>query len=92
MSPAVLSWNAETDASRQPRISAALGQPGVAAATALDGFIRGLGMPRRLSEVGVSENQLPLIAEYTLKDIWGRTNPRTISSAADVMAILARAL
>lgn len=92
MSPAVLAWNAEHDASRQGRISAALGHPGCAAATALDGFIRSLGMPRRLADVGVGPAQLQQIAAYTLEDIWGRTNPRPITSAADVLEILNRAL
>jgi len=92
MSPAVLAWNAELDASRQPRISACLGHPGEPASGVLDAFIRGLGMPRRLSDVGVRDNQLQLVAEYTLLDIWGRTNPRPISSADDVMQILRRAL
>ena len=91
MSPYVLAWNAEDDDSRQGRISACLGRPGVAAAEALDGFIRGLGMPRTLTEVGVRADQLDLVANLTLEDIWGRTNPRTITTAADVMQILRRA-
>lgn len=92
MSPYVLAWNAEHDASRQPRISLALGRPEMSASAALDEFIRGLGMPRTLSQVGVGEDKLPLIAEYTLKDIWGRTNPRPVKTAADVMEILRLAL
>ena len=92
MSPFVLAWNAEHDASRQARISACLGAPDRSASTALDAFIRGLAMPRSLREVNVSENQLPLVAEYTLLDIWGRTNPRPIATADDVMQILRRAL
>lgn len=91
MSPYVLAWNAEDDASRQGRISACLGRPDVSASGALDGFIRGLGMPRRLSEVGVGEDQLQLVAEHTLQDIWGLTNPRRIRTAEDVMQILKRA-
>ena len=90
MSPYVLRWNAEDEASRahQPRISACLGRPDVSASVALDDFIRNLGMPRHLSEVGVREDQLQAVADLTLKDIWGRTNPRTISTASDVMEIL----
>jgi alcohol dehydrogenase class IV len=91
MSPYVLGWNAEEDASRQARISDCLGAPGRPASDVLDAFIRGLGMPRRLSEVGVNEDQLSAVAERTLKDIWGRTNPRTIRTADDVMQILQRA-
>ena len=88
MSPYVLAWNAEHDDSRQARISDCLGRPGEPASVALDGFIRGLGMPRTLGEVGVGEDKLQLIAEYTLKDIWGRTNPRPVKTADDVMQIL----
>lgn len=91
MSPYVLAWNAEDDASRQGRISACLGDPAASASAALDRFITSLGMPRTLRAVGVSENQLQLVADYTLKDIWGRTNPRPIAKAADVMEILRRA-
>jgi alcohol dehydrogenase class IV len=92
MSPYVLAWNAQDDDSRQGRISACLGRPGAAAAEALDAFITGLGMPRRLSAVGVAEDQLDLVANMTLLDIWGRTNPRPIKTADDVMQILRRAL
>lgn len=88
MSPYVLAWNAEHDDSRQARISDCLGQPGTPASQALDQFIRGLGMPRTLSEVGVGEDRLQQVAEYTLLDIWGRTNPRPIKTADDVMQIL----
>jgi alcohol dehydrogenase class IV len=91
MSPYVLAWNAEDDDSRQARISACLGRPGVAASEALDAFITGLGMPRRLSAVGVREDQLELVAKMTMHDIWGRTNPRRISGPDDVMQILRRA-
>ena len=88
MSPYVLAWNAEYDDSRQARISQCLGRPNESASVALDGFIRGLGMPRTLAEVGVGEDKLQLVAEYTLKDIWGRTNPRPVQTADDVMQIL----
>jgi alcohol dehydrogenase class IV len=91
MSPYVQAWNAEVDDRRQGRIADCVGAPGLSASAALDRLIRGLGMPRRLSEVGVREDQLALVAEHTLKDIWGRTNPRPISSAEDVMQILRRA-
>ena len=92
MSPHVLAWNAEHDASRQAKISAALGAPGEAASLVLDRFIRSLGMPRTLTEVGVKRDQLRRVADYTLLDIWGRTNPRPITTAADVMAILEAAI
>ncbi|MEC8771840.1 MAG: iron-containing alcohol dehydrogenase [Pseudomonadota bacterium] len=88
MSPYVLQWNAEHDDSRQARALVALGHTHDTAAEALDAFIRGLGMPRTLAEVGVDESRFQQISEYTLLDIWGRTNPRPIRTADDVMQIL----
>ncbi|WP_417319597.1 iron-containing alcohol dehydrogenase [Erythrobacter aureus] len=88
MAPYVLQWNAEYDDSRQHRTLAILGNTQPTAAQALDAFIRGLGMPRTLGEVGVDQAQFRQIAEYTLLDIWGRTNPRPVRTADDVMQIL----
>ena len=88
MAPYVLQWNAEYDDSRQHRTLAILGNTHPTAAQALDAFIRGLGMPRTLGEVGVDQAQFRQIAEYTLLDIWGRTNPRPVRTADDVMQIL----
>ncbi|MEO1969139.1 MAG: iron-containing alcohol dehydrogenase [Sphingomonadaceae bacterium] len=88
MAPYVLKWNAEYDDSRQGRISAVLGGDHATAGDALDRFIRGLGMPRTLGEVGVDESRFQQVAEYTLLDIWGRTNPRPVKTADDVMEIL----
>lgn len=91
MSPYVLAWNAEHDASRQARTLAVLGGEHASASAALDAFISGLGMPRRLRDVGVDESRFQQVAEYTLLDIWGRTNPRPVTSAADILEILRRA-
>jgi alcohol dehydrogenase class IV len=71
MSPFVKAWRLEVNARRQARISACLGDTSQAASVLLGRLIRGLGMPRSLAGVGVSENQLPLIAEYTLEDFLG---------------------
>lgn len=92
MSPYVQAFNLSVNAERQKRISACLGDPSRPASELLDALIRGLGMPRSLREVGVREDQLQLISENTLEDIWGRTNPRTIRTAADVMKILRTAM
>ena len=92
MSPFVQAWNSEFIGERQRRISACLGDANTPTSTLLDRLIRSLGMPRTLKEVGVNEDQLPLIARYTLEDIWGRTNPRQIRNEDDVMEILRTAL
>jgi alcohol dehydrogenase class IV len=92
MSPFVQAFNAPVNAHRQVRISACLGDANRTASDLLDKLIGGLGMPRSLKAVGVSEDQFPLIAEYTLEDFWGRTNPRPIAKAEDVMEILRTAV
>lgn len=91
MSPYVLAWNAEHDDSLQRRIRDCLGGTHATAADCLDAFIRSLGMPRTLKEVGVEADQFQKVAEYTMLDIWGRTNPRPVRSPADILEILRRA-
>ena len=91
MAPFVLAWNAGVNGARQARISAAFGRPGLPAAEIADSFIAGLGMPRRLRDVGLSEDALPRVAEAAMHDIWIGTNPRPIGGPADVMEILKRA-
>ena len=88
MSPFVLKWNADVNADRQRRISAAFGEPEKPASELVHNFIAGLGMPRSLTAVEVTEDRFQNIAEYTMDDIWGRTNPKTISGPSDVMQIL----
>ncbi|MEY8828894.1 iron-containing alcohol dehydrogenase [Sedimentitalea sp. XS_ASV28] len=88
MSPFVLRWNASVNASRQKPISAIFGAPDAPAADLVDAFITNLGMPRSLAAVNVTEDRLQKVAEYTMDDIWGRTNPRKIEKPEDVMQIL----
>ena len=91
MAPWVQAWNASHAHERQRRISAALGDAARPAAQLLDELIRDLGLPRRLSEVGVQAQDLPGIAEATLHDMWAATNPRPLATAGDVMDILVAA-
>ncbi|WP_439815895.1 iron-containing alcohol dehydrogenase [Zavarzinia sp. CC-PAN008] len=92
MAPYVLAFNAEVNEARQKRISACFGQLDVPAFRLVDDFIRNLGMPRTLREVGISVDNLDTIARNTMYDPWGRTNPRTIFGPADVRQILESAL
>lgn len=91
MSPYVLSWNAEHDASRQVRILQCLGNTHGTASEALDALIRSLGMPRTLAEVGVGEERYQQVANHTMLDAYARTNPRPVRSPADILEILRRA-
>lgn len=59
-----------------------------AAARAVDDFVLGLGMPHRLRELEIPEEDLPKIAELVLTDGGCRNNPVPITSAEQVMEIL----
>ena len=92
MAPSVLAFNESVNGDKQSQISICMGQPDRAASEVVDEFITALGMPRSLTAVGITEEQLDLIAEYTMLDFWSRTNPREIEGPADVRGILEMAL
>jgi maleylacetate reductase len=69
-------------------ISEALGKPGLRAADAVSGLISALGQPSTLRAVGVRREQLPGIAEASMKSAWVRSNPRPIRAPTDVMELL----
>ena len=92
MNSSTISLAARSGWPRQALICACLGQPDRAASEIVDEFITDLGMPRSLTAVGITEDQLDLIAEYTMLDFWSRTNPREISGPEDVRGILEMAL
>ena len=88
MLPYVMRWNLPANRERQALISACFGAPEQSAADLLDGFVRDLGLPRTLREIGVNEDAFSAIAHHTLDDPFGRTNPRPVRSADDVMQVL----
>jgi maleylacetate reductase len=88
MLPAVLAFNAEVNGARQAEISAALGAAGQPAAEVLDRFIAGLGLPRRLRDVGVKREDLQRIATNCMLDDWTFSNPRPIQGAQEIVPIL----
>ncbi len=88
MLPYVLNYNAAINSNRQAAISQAVGQPGQSAGDALDKLISGLGMPRSLREVEITEEQLPLLAKNCMLDDWTFSNPREIRSPDQIMEIL----
>src|SRR5262249_38750245 len=85
MLPGVLAFNAAVNADRQEEISAALGAAGEPAATVLDHFITGLGLPRRLRDVGVKRDDLQRIATNCMLDDWTFSNPRPIHAAQEIV-------
>jgi maleylacetate reductase len=88
MMPAVLAYNAEVNGDRQAEISTALGAAGRPASEVLDRFISGLGLPRRLRDVGVKREDLQRIATNCMLDDWTFSNPRPIHAAQEVVPIL----
>ena len=98
--PYVMEFNRPVSAAKQALLarSAGLDTRGMsdeaaaeAAASAVDDFIMGMGMPHRLRELEIPEEDLPKIAELVLTDGGTRSNPISITSAEQVMKVLTAA-
>jgi len=83
-----LRWNKPDNAERQALVSAAMGQPGADAADVLDGFIRGLGLPRSLHDVRIGPEHFERIAQLAMATPWVPRNPRRIDSPSELREIL----
>ena len=88
MLPNVLRYNLPVNADQQAQVSAALGRDGAAAADVLRDLIAGLDQPTTLRSVGVTADQLDVIARNAMHDRWIHTNPRPIAGPAEVREIL----
>jgi len=88
MLPHVLRFNHAVNGERQAMVSEALGTPERPAADAVAGLIADLGLPSRLRDVGVKEEQLDTIAKHAMHDRWVHTNPRKIEGPATVRMLL----
>lgn len=88
MLPSVLRWNLPANADRQKRVSEAFGQADVPAADLVAGLVRTLGLPQRLSDVGVGHDRFREIAEKSMHDRAVLNNPRPIEGPEQVMEIL----
>ena len=62
-----------------------------AAARAVDALVLGIGMPHRIRELEIPEEDLPIIAAETLGDGGARNNAIPMTSQEQVMEVLARA-
>ncbi|HYD69164.1 iron-containing alcohol dehydrogenase [Azospirillum sp.] len=86
--PAVLAYTEPVSAGRQAWIAEALGGPGRPAAEVVRGLIAALGLPTRLSDLGVAAETLPRVAESALGNAFVKANLRPVTTVDDAMAIL----
>ncbi len=88
MLPSVLRWNLPANGERQKRVGEAFGKPDAAAGDLVEGLVKSLGLPGRLSEVGVGKDRFREIAEKSMHDRAVLNNPRPIKGPEQVMEIL----
>ena len=88
MLPSVLRWNLPANAERQKRVGEAFGRPEAAAGDLVEGLVKALGLPGRLSDVGVGRDGFGEIAEMAMHDRAVLNNPRPIKDPDQVMEIL----
>jgi alcohol dehydrogenase class IV len=98
--PYGLEFNAETSGSTYEKLARLFGlnpegknqlQLAEELMHALRSFLAGLGLPGRLSEVGIQENQLEACAEQAFKDPAMLSNPRRIDNPEPLLQILRKA-
>ena len=98
--PYVMEFNRPASAAKQALLARAAGHDtsGMSdeaaaelAARTVDDFILGLGMPHRLRELEIPEEDLPEIADLVLTDRGCRTNAIPVTEREQVMEVLRRA-
>jgi alcohol dehydrogenase class IV len=91
MLPHVLRNHRDVTADQQRRVAQALGAPDDDPADTIAAMVARLGLPGRLRDVGITPEQLPLIAERSVPNMFVRQNPRPLRTPADVLEILEQA-
>ena len=86
--PTVMRYNAEVCAAQMSEIAAALGEPDRPAADQVESLIQALGLPTRLSQIGLARERLAIIADKAMANPWVHSNPRRISEAGQLLALL----
>jgi alcohol dehydrogenase class IV len=89
--PTVMRYNAAVCARQMAEIAAALGDASRPAADQVEQLIADLGLPTRLSQLGIAHERLAVIAGKGMANPWVHTNPRKISDVAQLEALLNQA-
>src|ERR1700704_267553 len=88
MMPSVLRYNKPATEDAQKSIAGALRASELDAGDAFAAFINKLGLPRKLSDVGVGQDKFKLIGENAMLSIFTRSNPQPLREPGDVVEIL----
>lgn len=88
MLPSVLRWNHGVNADRQALVAKALGRDDGDAAAAVADLVRDLGQPGDLRSVGVRRDHFDAVARGAMQNMMVRSNPRPVTSEAQVHDIL----
>jgi maleylacetate reductase len=89
---ATLEWNEPVNAERQRAIAEKLGHPGARPCDVMRDFVKSLGLPVRLGDIGIGADRIPELARQYDGTGPIATNPRPVRGADDVAEILKLAL
>lgn len=86
--PSLLRYNKAFTEDAQKRLAAALGSPDMEAGDAFAGFVKSLGLPTRLADVGVGEDKFEKISKIAINHRFVQANPRPFKSESDIVDLL----
>jgi maleylacetate reductase len=89
---ATLEWNEPVNAERQRAIAERLGRPGARPCDVMRDFVKSLGLPTRLRDIGITTDRIPELAGRYDGTGPIATNPRPVRNADDLAEILKLAL
>jgi len=89
---ATLEWNEPVNAERQRVVAEKLGRPGARPCEVIRDFVKSLGLPARLTDVGIGADRIPELARQYQGHGPISTNPRKVNGAVDLEEILKLAL
>jgi maleylacetate reductase len=89
---ATLQWNELVNAERQRALAEKLGRPGARPCDVMRDFVKSLGLPVRLGDVGITADRIPELARQYDGSGPIATNPRPVRGADDLAEILKLAL